>query len=115
MDNPPPEKVVEEVKPEGEGEGEEEEKKEEQPEEAEGEQAEEEKEEQPEEEENSQEAIILDQKRHPLSIPDLLQSIDPEAYLLLSKSNIFFFRFEEILMSIYPQIAGVRRRNLSTK
>jgi len=35
--------------------------------------------------------------------------------VFISKSSLYIFRFEDIVMSVYPNVASLRRKHIDTK
>jgi hypothetical protein len=50
-----------------------------------------------------------------LRLDDIKKNLDEDAYLFIAKSSLFIFRFEEVVLSLYPQLASIRRKNFNTK
>ena len=42
-------------------------------------------------------------------------SLDEDAFLFINNSSLFFFRYEDMILALYPQIAAIRRKHVSTK
>lgn len=45
----------------------------------------------------------------------LEEELDEKTYLIISKSSICIYRLEDVIFSLYPQLAGIRRRGINTK
>lgn len=70
--------------------------------------------------EDTQESEILaqklysDDKRKLKSIDQIIRDI-PEANFFMQRSTLSIFRFEDVLFTLYPQLASLRRKGQNTK
>ena len=45
----------------------------------------------------------------------LIEELDEKTFFIISKSSICIYRLEDVVFSIYPHLAGIRRRGINTK
>lgn len=45
----------------------------------------------------------------------LISEMDEKTYFLISKSSICIYRLEDLVFSIYPHLAGIKRKGINTK
>ena len=48
-------------------------------------------------------------------ISSLVSELEEKTYFIMSKSSICIYRLEDVIFSIYPHLAGIRRKGVNTK
>jgi hypothetical protein len=49
------------------------------------------------------------------SASQLMEDLEEDTYFIISKSSICIYRLEDMIFSIYPHLAGIRRKGINTK